>query len=159
MTEKEIYEFLNGTKLYVGGRSREVQEKLFKLGYSWLSNGKQVQFNERPFIYINDYNLTYGSDMNLFMYNEEREITVDEILQIEVTPPKYRPFKDKNECWAEMLNHEPFGWVYHKNRNSHEHITAIYHPSVFVKNTSVLYEIAFDNYVFMDGTPFGVKEE
>ena len=22
---------------------------------------------------------------------------------------KYRPFKDAKECWAEMLNHQPFG--------------------------------------------------
>ena len=23
----------------------------------------------------------------------------------------YRPFKDAEECWAEMLEHQPFGWV------------------------------------------------
>ena len=25
--------------------------------------------------------------------------------------PKYRPFKDKKECWQEMLKHQPFGWL------------------------------------------------
>lgn len=25
--------------------------------------------------------------------------------------PKYRPFKNAEECWAEMLKHHPFGWV------------------------------------------------
>ena len=25
--------------------------------------------------------------------------------------PKYRPFKDAEECWQEMLKHQPFGWV------------------------------------------------
>lgn len=25
--------------------------------------------------------------------------------------PTYRPFEDKEECWNEMLKHEPFGWV------------------------------------------------
>lgn len=25
--------------------------------------------------------------------------------------PKYRPFKDKEECWTEMQKHQPFGWV------------------------------------------------
>ena len=25
--------------------------------------------------------------------------------------PKYRPFKDAEECWHEMLKHKPFGWV------------------------------------------------
>lgn len=23
--------------------------------------------------------------------------------------PKYRPFKNQNECWEEMLKHQPFG--------------------------------------------------
>ena len=25
--------------------------------------------------------------------------------------PKYRPFKTKEECWNEMLKHQPFGWI------------------------------------------------
>ena len=25
--------------------------------------------------------------------------------------PKYRPFKTKEECWQEMLKHQPFGWL------------------------------------------------
>ena len=25
--------------------------------------------------------------------------------------PKYRPFKNAEECWQEMLNHHPFGWI------------------------------------------------
>ena len=25
--------------------------------------------------------------------------------------PKYRPFKTKEECWNEMLKHQPFGWL------------------------------------------------
>lgn len=25
--------------------------------------------------------------------------------------PRYRPFKDAEECWQEMLNHQLFGWV------------------------------------------------
>ena len=24
---------------------------------------------------------------------------------------KYRSFKDKKECWAEMQKHQPFGWL------------------------------------------------
>ena len=28
--------------------------------------------------------------------------------------PKYRPFKDADECWQEMLKHQPFGWVRNK---------------------------------------------
>lgn len=25
--------------------------------------------------------------------------------------PKYRPFKNAEECWQEMLKHQPFGWI------------------------------------------------
>ena len=27
------------------------------------------------------------------------------------TEPKYRPFKNQEECWQEMLKHQPFGWL------------------------------------------------
>jgi hypothetical protein len=27
------------------------------------------------------------------------------------TEPKYRPFENKEECWQEMLKHQPFGWT------------------------------------------------
>ena len=29
--------------------------------------------------------------------------------------PKYRPFKNQEECWKEMLKHQPFGWIKNKN--------------------------------------------
>lgn len=28
--------------------------------------------------------------------------------------PKYRPFNNAEECWAEMKKHQPFGWVIKK---------------------------------------------
>lgn len=66
--------------------------------------------------------------------------------------PKYRPFKDAEECWAEMLKHQPFGWV---KRKENEHYSLI----------TDVDDIRFDmnyvwiNYTFADGTPFGVKTE
>ena len=32
---------------------------------------------------------------------------------------EYRPFKTKEECWNEMLNHQPFGWVISKGSVSY----------------------------------------
>ena len=32
--------------------------------------------------------------------------------------PKYRPFKDAEECWQEMLKHQPFGFTKFKNSKS-----------------------------------------
>ena len=35
MTKKEAIEYLNKSKIYVNGKSKEIQEKLFSLGYGW----------------------------------------------------------------------------------------------------------------------------
>ena len=39
--------------------------------------------------------------------------------------PKYRPFKTQEECWQEMLKHEPFGWVVTKNTDAYVHIRSV----------------------------------
>ena len=74
--------------------------------------------------------------------------------------PKYRPFANAEECWTEMLKHQPFGWV--KNQCLYKNIANVMICSItFVDNEArdVSYEQAFKNYTFADGTPFGVKVE
>ena len=63
--------------------------------------------------------------------------------------PKYRPFANAEECWAEMQKHQPFGWV--KYADKYISISAI--------DSNNDYETDFDDYTFADGTPFGVKVE
>ena len=63
--------------------------------------------------------------------------------------PKFRPFKGAEECWNEMQKHQPFGWV--KYADKYISISAI--------DSNNEYEIDFDDYTFVDGTPFGVKVE
>lgn len=81
------------------------------------------------------------------------------------TKPKYRPFEDMEECWQEMLKHQPFGWLKNKKTGS-----AILIGNVFTdkdiwivwatneRNTFSASKV-FNKYVFADGTPFGIKEE
>ncbi len=73
---------------------------------------------------------------------------------------KYRPFKDAEECWREMLKHQPFGWV--KDRNGSrfviENIDSRGFVEVYDEGTCSFNEV-FENYTFADGTPFGVKVE
>lgn len=73
--------------------------------------------------------------------------------------PKYRPFKDAEECWQEMLKHQPFGWVKEKERNVRTEINYIHNEGVMFSCGSVLFERMFDIYTFADGTHFGILEE
>lgn len=78
--------------------------------------------------------------------------------------PKYRPFKDADECWQEMLKHQPFGWLKHKDDNEFRCILKITDSRISM--IDICEEVAFydcnetfKQYTFADGTPFGVKEE
>ena len=79
--------------------------------------------------------------------------------------PKYRPFKTKEECWNEMMKHQPFGWVISKATDDYATIGSI-NRQITVditfttnENDSFTTEFLFENYKFADGTPFGIKEE
>lgn len=78
--------------------------------------------------------------------------------------PKYHPFKDAEECWQEMLKHQPFGWVKDKEKGYKVAITRVNDD----ENTGIMaingisewtLEGIMDFYTFSDGTPFGIKEE
>lgn len=77
--------------------------------------------------------------------------------------PKYRPFKNTDECWQEMLKHQPFGWLKHKDDNEFRCILKITDSRISM--IDICEEVAFydcnetfKQYTFADGTPFGVKE-
>lgn len=62
---------------------------------------------------------------------------------------KFRPFKNAEECWQEMLKHQPFGWT--KTDSGYEPIWHI--------NDGDDFNATFKYSTFADGTPFGVKTE
>ncbi len=72
--------------------------------------------------------------------------------------PKYRPFANREECWQEMLKHQPFGWV--KAYYGQFVITEIRGSKATIgRNDRLLdFDYIFSNYKFADGTPFGIKE-
>ena len=76
--------------------------------------------------------------------------------------PKYRPFKNAEECWQEMLNHHPFGWL--KGDKCFYNIVSVSNIDVSMANVSGdivtldFSEVMEDN-TFADGLPFGVKVE
>lgn len=72
--------------------------------------------------------------------------------------PKYRPFKDEEECWQEMLKHQPFGWVKDKDKGFRLNIVGLNQKRAFTQ-VGHNYDQALDEFTFADGTPFGILEE
>ena len=75
--------------------------------------------------------------------------------------PKYRPFKDAEECWQEMLKHQPFGWIKGKEDEYHTFITTVDNNDdmSLSGNSGWSFLGIMNNYTFADCTPFGMKEE
>ena len=94
---------------------------------------------------------------------EMKEIAFWKNTEYRIKPePKYRPFKDAKECWAEMLNHQPFGWI--KCKEGYFNIVYVddYYVGLADKDNSSILLASKNSYqdnIFADGTPFGVKVE
>lgn len=75
---------------------------------------------------------------------------------------KYRPFKNAEECWAEMSKHSPFGWVKDKQDGHRALITAVDDDTCGMSlngNAAWSLSAIMDLFTFVDCTPFGVKVE
>lgn len=99
-----------------------------------------------------------GKDIEILNFHGNRKDVIDPAFNWDkfiyrIKPkPTYRPFKDKEECWAEMQKHQPFGWVMDKNKKS-------YHNILQLTGVEDGYERSFKQVVFADETPFGIKKE
>lgn len=69
--------------------------------------------------------------------------------------PKFRPFNNKEECWKEMLQHNPLGWFKNKKANEFFTLNCISDRDPKIKT----YEYLFNDCIFMDGSICGVKVE
>ena len=73
--------------------------------------------------------------------------------------PKYRPFKNAEECWQDMQKHKPFGWVkstLFKDLALVKRVTTLY---VEINREIIDYKDALDKFTFADDNNFGVKVE
>lgn len=78
--------------------------------------------------------------------------------------PRYRSFKNVEECWQEMLKHQLFGWIKSKADGYYSMVTGVDVVGEMKYVSISGYHIwSFDetmsNHTFADGTPFGIKEE
>ena len=84
MTKEEAKKMLTNTKVYVNGKSKEIQEKLFKIGFSWIGD-TLVDKTHFPFIYLNDdFYLRADKDMTFFKEHHFREVSAEDILNIKI---------------------------------------------------------------------------
>ena len=72
---------------------------------------------------------------------------------------QYRPFKTREECWNEMLKHQPFGWVKEISSEMLYLINGMSNESIVIMEDINSFKEAMNIYEFKDGTPFGIKEE
>lgn len=97
-------------------------------------------------------------------WKETEELKFQDTYEYCIKPePKYRSFKNAEECWNEMQKHQPFGIVKDKhfaNYQTHRAFTCLITDGCdFGGYEDETFESCFKNLLFADGTPFGVKVE
>lgn len=98
------------------------------------------------------------------LWYDDEDPSFDNDFEYRIKPEsKYRPFKGAEECWQEMLKHQPFGVVkdkYFSNYQTHRAFTCLITDGCdFGGYEDETFESCFKNLLFADGTPFGIKEE
>lgn len=165
MTRNEAIELLKDSKVFVKDKSAEIQQIAFELGFQWNGNDMPaVPLNEdMPFLYFeSNMTITCGlSTRNFYSNRRYTELTPETILNITIgDEPPYRPFSDYQECWNEMLNHKPFGWVQHDKLGQMDTVTCLGMSKQYDVHTSFFpytFAEAFNELKFADGAPFGTK--
>lgn len=71
------------------------------------------------------------------------------------TDVNYRPFANVEECWQELLKHEPFGWVKDTEANEYLNVYCISDSA----SSLDLFGRMFKRCIFIDGSPYGIKVE
>lgn len=139
-------------EVYVHGFSNQIiinmnrnQAKKFYPILQAFAEGEAIECRTKPSALSKSW-----QDMN--DWTEMKEIEFWNNTEYRIKPePKYRPFKDAEECWAEMQKHQPFGWTKLIGEIEYSLITDV--------DDTINYSDAIKEYTFADGTPFGVKEE
>ena len=107
------------------------------------ANGKKIQYLDNNNKWIDIHNPSF--DWYDYAYRIKPE-------------PKYRPFKNQEECWNEMHKHLDFGWLREKESGYLFNTIAVF-DSIRIKENAYNYSLVFKRFEFLDGAPFGVKEE
>ena len=134
MNRKQAKEFYPIMQAFAEGRVIECRTRTWELNKGW------------------QYSTTW---------KETEELKFQDTYEYRIKPePKYRHFKDAEECWQEMRKHEPFGWVKDSNGSTFTIEAVNLDNTIFVcEDGTRTFDEVFKYYTFADGTPFGVKVE
>ena len=133
MNRKQTAELLLIIKAFNEGKTIECRTRTWELNKGWR----------------------YSTD-----WKETEELILRDTFEYRIKPePKYRPFANAEECWAEMLKHEPFGWVI--RNDYHVNIANLIRQSItFADNEgrNSSFNELLEDCKFADGAKFGIKE-
>lgn len=91
---------------------------------------------------------------------DDEDPSFDDDLEYRIKPePKYRPFANAEECWAEMQKHQPFGWLKSKEKGYYSFITMLNNRFRLNGYDGWRFDDTINKFTFADGTTFGVKED
>ena len=133
--------------------TREETKELLPIMQVW-AEGKAIQFRIKGTVEWIDY--------------QEDELRLSSLYHYRVKPEtNYRPFKTQEECWNEMLKHQPFGWVKSKVKG-YFHLIGLVQWASELEDVMIVFATSeqlarssrslFEDFIFADGTPFGIKE-
>ena len=110
---------------------------------------------------------TKNGDETWITIDKEADLNIESLAEypdcFRIKPePKYRPFKDAEECWQEMLKHEPFGWI--KCRGCYFNIVAVTDVYAYLSEADgsailLASKNSYNDNTFADSAPFGIKKE
>ena len=123
--------------------------------YSALAEGKTIQI--------------LNMDGNWVDVEVKKLNYIPETLKFRIKPESnHRPFKSQEECWNEMMKHQPFGWVKSKDKG-YFHLIGLVQWASELEDVMIVFATSeqlarssrslFEDCTFADGTPFGIKEE
>lgn len=101
MTQKEAREFLMNKKVFVKNKGKEVQEKLFNIGFKWVAPEEKGIYKDRYFLFLYEDLTAYVDvdDIEYFYEHKFKEISAEDILNIKV---EYLP-----KTWEEFCKNNP----------------------------------------------------
>lgn len=107
------------------------------------SEGKQIEIKESECVWSDIEYPNFDSYFGNYRVKKE---------------PVCRPFGNADECWEEMTKHQPIGWI-KSSIDTLYNVLEIGKSGIVTKNIISGFSTAINDFVFVDGSPFGIKKE